>query len=267
MLTNRKHFVTAIFIMAVMFISLGLGGCATKRNMDELMAEVREVKRQNDDTHLMLTRLDSVITVGADADNKLRNDVSITINDLQRQLDVLMENYNDLMTQIQQLSRQPSVTHVIRPSPGASDQTAVTITDAATTPTTEPPPPPAIDCDATYDESFILVRRGEYENAIEGFRNFLTHCEKHESAENAHYWIGECYYSLEKYVDAITEFQYLIDTYKSSVNASRAMYKLARSQQELGKANEAKRVFQKLIDEYPETLEASQAKERLKDLQ
>ncbi len=266
MLTNRKHFITAIFTMAVMFISLGLGGCATKRNMDELMAEVREVKRQNYDTHLLLNRLDSVMTAGADADNKLRNDISVTINDLQQQLDVLMENYNDLMTQIQQMGRQPSVTHVIRPSPGASDPTPVTITDTATTPTTEPPLP-AIDCGATYDESFILVRRGEYEKAIEGFRNFLTHCEKHESAENAHYWIGECYYSLEKYVDAIAEFQYLIDNYKSSVNASRAMYKLARSQQELGKTNEAKRIFQKLIDEYPETLEASQAKERLKDLQ
>ena len=266
MLTNKKHSITAILIMAVMFVSLGLGGCATKRNMDELMAEVRDVKRQNEDTHQMVTRLDSVMTAGADADNKLRNDIAITVNDLQQQLDVLMENYNDLMTQIQQMGRQPSVTHVIRPSPGASDQTSVTIKDTATTTAVEPPPP-AIDCGATYDESFILVRRGEYENAIAGFKNFLTHCEKHESAENAHYWIGECYYSLEKYVDAIAEFQYLIDNYKSSVNASRAMYKLARSQQELGKTDEAKRVFQKLIDDYPETLEASQAKERLKDLQ
>ncbi|MEE8576053.1 MAG: tol-pal system protein YbgF, partial [candidate division Zixibacteria bacterium] len=128
------------------------------------------------------------------------------------------------------------------------------------------PVTPAIDCSFTYDEAFILVRRGDYEKAIEGFQNFLTHCQKHENAENAHYWIGECYYSLEKYVDASAEFEYLLENYKSSVNASRALYKLARSKQELGKTSEAKQMFQKLFDDYPETLEGSQAKERLKDL-
>ncbi|UCE25342.1 MAG: tol-pal system protein YbgF [Candidatus Zixiibacteriota bacterium] len=265
MLTGKKVFITAIVVVAVMCIGIGLSGCATKRNMDELAAEVRDVKRQNESTQTMLTRLDSVITAGADANNKLRNDVSVTVNDLQQQLDMLLENYNDLLAQIQQMNRQPSVTHVIRPSPGAQDQTPVVVTDTAGA--SDQPAEPAIDCDATYDESFILVRRGEYDTAIEGFRNFLTHCEQHQSAENAHYWIGECYYSLEKYVDAISEFEYLLSNYKSSVNASRALYKLARSKQELGKTGEAKETFQRLIDDYPETLEASQARERLKDLQ
>ncbi len=267
MLTKKNQRMTATFIVAVMFVIIGLSGCATKRNIDELAAEVRQVQQQNEQTQDMLTRLDSVITAGTDANNKLRADVSVTVNDLRQQIDMLLENYNDLLTQINQMSRQPSVTHVVRSSPGASEQTSVTIADtAATKPVEALPPTPAIDCDATYDNSFILVRRGEYENAIEGFRLFLQHCAKHESAENAHYWIGESYYSLEKYVEAIEEFKYLIDNYKSSVNASRAMYKMARSQQELGKTKDAKATFQKLIDEYPETLEASQAKERLKDL-
>jgi tol-pal system protein YbgF len=265
MLSERKAYITAILIVVVMFIGLGLGGCATKRNMDELAAEVRDVKRQNESTQAMLARLDSVITTGANANNKLRADVSVTVNNLQEQLDMLLENYNELLVQIQQLGRQPAVTHVIRSSPGAQEQSSVTVEEPAEQ--TQPPTAPAIDCGATYDESFILVRRGEYEKAIEGFQNFLTHCEKHESAENAHYWIGECYYSLEKYYDAIGEFESLIANYKGSVNASRAMYKLARSQQELGKTADAKKTFQKLIDEYPETLEASQAKERLKDLE
>lgn len=266
MLTNRNTYITATLIVAVMFLGIGLSGCCTKRQLDELGAEVRQLKAQNESTQQMLTRLDAVITEGADASNKLRNDVSFTVNDLQRQMDMLLENYNELLAQIQQLNRQP-VKHVIKSSPGAQEQTSVTIDQPPAETEPAQPAAPAIDCGATYDESFILVRRGEYENAIEGFQTYLTHCEKHESAENAHYWIGECYYSLEKYVDAISEFEYLIENYKSSVNASRAMYKLARSQQELGKTAEAKKIFQKLVDDYPETLEASQAKERLKDLQ
>ncbi len=126
--------------------------------------------------------------------------------------------------------------------------------------------PSSVDCDRTYDEAFILVRRTEYDKAIEGFREFLQQCEKHDLVENAYYWIGECYYSLEKYDEAVTEFEYLIDHYRSSVNTSRALYKLGRSKQELGKKSEAQKIFQQLIDDYPGTLEAEQAKERLKDL-
>lgn len=266
MLTIKNKYIAAALIVAVMLISISLGGCCTKRQLDELGAEVRDVKTQSESTQQMLVRMDSVITEGADANNRLRTDISFTVNDLQRQMDMLLENYNELLAQIQQLNRQP-VTHVIKSSPGAQEQTSVTTERPATATETPPPVTPTIDCGATYDEAFILVRRGEYEKAIEGFRVYLAQCEKHESAENAHYWIGECYYSLEKYVDAISEFEYLINNYKSSVNASRAMYKLARSQQELGKTAEAKGLFQKLIDDYPETLEASQAKERLKDLQ
>ncbi|UCD62611.1 MAG: tol-pal system protein YbgF [Candidatus Zixiibacteriota bacterium] len=265
MLTKRKIYVTAIVAMAVLYIGIGLTGCATKRHIDEVKAEVRDVKRQNEETQDLLARMDSTIAAGAEANGRLRADVSVTVNNLQQQIDMLLENYNDLLAQIRQLNLQPTVTHVVRSSPGSQEQTAVTVgPDTAGQVST--PVRPAIDCGQVYDESFILVRRGEYEKAIEGFRRFLEHCEKHESAENAHYWIGESYYSMEKYADAITEFEYLIENYKGSVNASRAYYKLARSQQEMGRTDDARRTFQKLIDEYPETLEASQARERLKDL-
>ncbi|MEW6411577.1 MAG: tol-pal system protein YbgF [Candidatus Zixiibacteriota bacterium] len=267
MLTHKNRNTTAILVMAVVFIGIGLSGCATKRNIDELAAEVRQVQRQNVQTQETLAHLDSTVTAGAESNDRLRADVAVTMNELRQQIDMLLENYNELLAQINQMGRQPSVTHVIRSSPGASEQTTVTKVDsAATRPVETAPSQPAIDCDATYDNSFILVRQGEYEKAIEGFRLYLENCPKHSSAENAYYWIGESYYSLEKYVDAINEFKYLIDNFKSSVNASRAMYKMARSQQELGKTSEAKATFQRVIDEYPETLEASQAKERLKDL-
>jgi len=265
MLTQNRKNGTAILVMAVLYLAVALSGCATKRNIDEIKAEIRDVKRQNQTTQETLVRLDSLITAGIDADKKLRNDVSYTVNDLQQRIDMLLENYNEMLAQLQQISRQPTVKHVIQSSPGAQEQTSITVTDTPAE-ETDQPVTPAIDCGLTYDEAFILVRRGDYEEAIEGFQNFLTHCQRHENAENAHYWIGECYYSLEKYVDASAEFEYLLENYKSSVNASRAIYKLARSKQELGKTSEAKELFERLVDEYPETLEGSQAKERLKDL-
>jgi tol-pal system protein YbgF len=256
----RKTVVIVTLLLLGLFLGVLVGGCATSRQMDELKAQVRNVEAQNRQTQKMVARIDSTIAEDTEANKRLRNDMSMAIDDLQRQIAQLLENYNDLMQRIEKLAQRPTISS-LQSSPGA-----VTPPPAlpGSTPSTEAAP---IDCSTTYDESFILVRRGEYEKAIEGFRTFLQYCPKHELAENAYYWIGECYYSLEKYEQAIAEFEYLLNNYRSSVNASRALYKLGRSQQELGKKKEAKKTFRKLIDEFPGTLEAEQAKERLKDLQ
>ncbi|UCG62409.1 MAG: tol-pal system protein YbgF [Candidatus Zixiibacteriota bacterium] len=267
MLTLRNKYTAATLIVAVMFMGLGLSGCCTKRQLDELGAEVRDLKTQNLTTQQIVARMDSTIVAGADANNKLRNDVSITVSDLQRQMDMLLENYNQLLAQIQQLNLQP-VTHVIRSSPGAQEPTSATVTqEEPGTQTQAPVEPPRIDCGAAYDESFILVRQGEYDRAIENFDNYIAQCPGHESVEFAYYWLGECYYAQEKYVDAINMFEYLLENYKSSVKASSALYKVGRSQQELGKVDQAKATYQRVIDDYPGSLEDSQARERLKDLQ
>lgn len=264
MLTQKTKTRTAILIVAVLCLGLGLSSCATKRNIDEIKAEIQQVRRQNETTQATLLRLDSLITTGIEADNKLRNDVSFTVNDLQQRIDQLLENFYEMQAQLQQISRQPAVKHVIQSSPGAQQQTSVTITDTAVQ--ADEPVTPGFDCDLAYDEAFISMRHGDYEKGITGFQNYLAQCPRHQNAENAHYWIGECYYSLEKYVEASAEFEYLLENYKSSVNVSGALYKLARSKQELGKTGDAKKLFQRLVDEYPDTFEGSQAKERLKDL-
>ncbi len=265
----RNICITAILGMAVMLLGFGLFGCATSRQVDEIKAEVRDVKAQTLQTQRQMTHMDSVITSGNDANNKLRAEVTYSIGELQQQISTLLQNYNDLLTKIDLLNQQLSVKHVITSSPGVqAPPTSPTGQTATTTGTTADTTSqmPSIDCGAAYDNAFILARQREYQKAIDGFREFLKECPNHESADNAHYWIGESYYALEKYVDATQEFQYLLDNYKGSENASRALYKLGRSQQELKKNADAKKTFQKLIDEYPETLEASQAKERLKDL-
>lgn len=255
MSARKKSLLTAILPMAVLYLGCVLAGCTTPRMIDEVKAQIREVESQNRQTQQMVARIDSVIAEDTEASKRLRNEMSVAVDDLQRQIAALLENYNDLMQRIERLGQQQTFAGTVRSSPGVQQEPGAQVQE-----------PSSVDCDRTYDEAFILVRRGEYDKAIEGFREFLQQCEKHDLVENAYYWIGECYYSLEKYDQAVTEFEYLIDHYKSSVNASRALYKLGRSKQELGKKSEAQKIFQQLIDDYPGTLEAEQAKERLKDL-
>lgn len=259
MRTRFKNIMTAILSMAVLFFALLLGACVTPSKIDELQGDIAQVRADNRQTHELLARLDSLMTVQTENNTKLRNDMSYTSSELQRQIALLLENYNEMMTQINQISSGGRVTHVVKSSKGASENTADTFTNNS-------PAQPSIDCQKAYDDAFILVRQGEYEKAINDYKKFLGECDSHPSAENARYWMGECYYSLGKFLDAIDQFQTLLERYKGSVNSGRALYKLGRCHQELGHKDDAKKIYQRVIDEYPQTLEAEQSKERLKDL-
>lgn len=269
---NKKNVITAVTMMAVMFMITVLGGCfATSRQVDELKVELKSIKADNAETRELVQRMESMITESTEAGNRLRADISTSNDQLQEQIDAMLTNYNQLMVLIQELSQKSNTKYVIKSSPGtqteSTQQPAVNPPPATTTETpAETVQQPSIDCGGTYDESFILVRRGEYEKAIEGFELFLKECPNHESVENAHYWMAESYFAMEKYVDAQTKFEYFIENFKTSPNLSRAMYQLARSYQEMNKKADAKKWYQKVIDDFPGTFEANQASDRLKDL-
>ncbi len=251
----------AITAMAVMLVGVSLIGCVTKRDIEEVKSQLVTVERGNRETQQLVARMDSIIAAGAEADNKLRNDLRVSSRNIEQQISQLLENYNDLMQRIDELSREKVIKLPPRSSPGAQNGPASSITPAEPQSQT-----PSFDCIRAYDEAFILVRKSEYEKAIERFRVFLEKCGQHENADAAYYWIGECYYSMEQYQQAITEFDYLLKSFQGSAKVAPALYKLARSKQELGRTDEARGLFQQIVEEHPGTLEAEQAKERLKDL-
>jgi len=257
MVDRSKTVITAVVMMAVMLMGGLLGGCATHRQAEELKREVQALRTENAETRRLLARMDSVIVAGAEANNRMRVDMSGTVDDLGRQISMLLENYNAMMTKLNEISQQRTEVKVLNSSPGAQTDQPGSMTPVAT---------PAIDCDSTYDEAFILVRQLEYDKAIAGFRTFLENCPQHANVPNAHYWIGESLYMMDKFADAVTEFELLAKDYKSSPNIDRALYKLARSYEELGQKDKAKTVYQQLVDDYPGTLSAEQAADRLKEL-
>src|SRR3990172_3575227 len=207
--TRVQNTATAILSMAVLFFSMLLGACVTPSKIDELQANIEQVRTDNRKTQQILTRLDSLMTIQTENNTKLRNDMSYTADELQRQIALLLENYTDMMAQINQINSGGRVTRVITSSPGASKNTSDTSVGSAVL-------QPSIDCQKAYDEAFILVRGSEFEKAISEYKTFLSECDSHHSAENARYWLGECYYSLGKFLDAIEQFQQLLERYKGS---------------------------------------------------
>lgn len=239
-------------LVAAGLLSLLVIGCVTKRDIEEINIKLDKIDNQTIQAQRASMHLDSLISEGALADRQLRNEIATSVADLQTQIRRLQENLNDLTERI---AKQKSGSTVIKDSPGATNPGGVT-----------PSAQNTLTCDTLYDESYLLIRKGDYQKAVESFQRYLAACPQHESVDNAYFWIGECYYALEKYADAVPQFDFLLKNYKNGRNTTRAMFKLARCYQELGQKADAKKAYQRVIDEFGGTLEAEQAKERLKEL-
>ena len=248
---SKLHYRTAVVLTAVLCLGLLATGCVTKRDIDEVKDSINSVRNQNIQTQRLVERMDSIITAGAQSNARLTTEVRTSVADLQQGIQNLLQNYNDLVQRIDALTRVKERVS-IESSPGAQGTTPVQKSQT--------------DCIPLYDDAFILVRGSKYDQAIASFKKFLDECPQNENAANAHYWIGDCLYTQDKYTAAVDEFEYVLKNYTDATVVVKAMYKLARAKQELGKKDEARKYYKKIVAEHKGTLEARQAEDRLKEL-
>lgn len=120
--------------------------------------------------------------------------------------------------------------------------------------------------EALYQKALETLRSGDTLKGRDLFAKFIALYPKHELAANAHYWIGESYYSEKNYDQAILEFQEIIKNFPGKEKAPAAMLKQGMAFHALGDAKSTRFVLRKLIDTYPRSEEARSAKEKLKEL-
>ncbi len=133
----------------------------------------------------------------------------------------------------------------------------------------EPPqaaPEPRTDLSAPadlYRRAFNAYREGRYGAAILDFEEFVQRYPDHEYADNAQYWIGECYYSQGQYEQAIVEFQKVVDRYGHEPKAPDALLKIGLAYDRLGEADKARVFWTRVVERYPQADAAREARRRL----
>ncbi len=117
-----------------------------------------------------------------------------------------------------------------------------------------------------YDDTWRLVERKDFRAAIPRFREFLKKYPNSDFADNAQYWLGECYYALKEYDQAILEFDAVRRKYPKGDKVPAALLKQGFAFAELGDKVDARLILQELADRYPQSEEAAKAKQKLKTL-
>lgn len=120
--------------------------------------------------------------------------------------------------------------------------------------------------DLLYQQGLDSSKGGNTQRARELLTKFVEQHPNHELAANAHYWIGETYYTEKIYDQAILEFEKVIKNYPGKEKVPAAMFKQALAFKGLGDKKSARYVLGKLIENFPRSSEAGMAKAKLKEM-
>ena len=132
------------------------------------------------------------------------------------------------------------------------------------------PPPPGVEKEAKskdvalYDISLASFKEENFEEAIDGFKDFIKKYPKSDRADNAHFWIGECYMALKQYEQAILAYQSVIKNYPKGNKVPNALLRQAIAFLEIKDKTSSKLLLKKIIKMYPKSSEAKIARSKLK---
>ncbi len=152
-----------------------------------------------------------------------------------------------------------------QPTPGEEEQ----ISEKSTKKTEEEPKDvqTLLSPREVYDTAYSDYLKGSFDLAIEGFKMYLEQFPESPLADNSLFWIGECYFSQEKYKEAINHFNDFIINYPTGDKLPSVYLKKGICLMELGENEEAASVFKRLISKFPLEEEARIAREKLKELE
>lgn len=124
-------------------------------------------------------------------------------------------------------------------------------------------PVPQGDDRANYQAAFDLLKDGKYNEAIAGFKQFLTTFPTSALADNAQYWLGEAHYVNKQYSDALRDFRTVLEKYPDSRKTPDALLKMGFCNYELKNWAEARSSLTQVVQRFGDTTAARLASQRL----
>jgi tol-pal system protein YbgF len=126
------------------------------------------------------------------------------------------------------------------------------------------PPSASVELRA-YRDAYNTWRTDDYDACIDRFREFLQTYPSSDYADDAAYWMADCYLEQGDFQNAILRFDDVTSRYPTSEKAPEALYRqgeaLLRWGPQYGKA--AREAFERVVNEYPNSPRADQAERQL----
>ena len=117
-----------------------------------------------------------------------------------------------------------------------------------------------------YQAAYNDFLRGSFDLALLGFRQYVEAHPAAELADNALYWIGECYFSQRNFRQAIQEFSQVQTRYPGSERMASVLLRKGIAHLNLGESSQAMILLSDVVGRYPRSDEAILAREELEGI-
>jgi tol-pal system protein YbgF len=222
----------------------------TEIRIGKLMSEVQRLSGQFDENN-------HLVQLSSERDFNNQDDLKMFLAEMDKRMVVEEEKSNRLYSYLGlEPSSQPSQKKMVKGATPVQQAEEKVQKPVATVPPDK----------KLYELNLSLYQGGKYEEAIAGFKNFLSKYPKSNLADNAQFWVGECYMSLGKYEQAILAYQDVMKKYSKGNKVPGSMLRQAIAFYEIKDKTSAKLLLKKLIKRYPKSKEAAIAKKKLKTI-
>ena len=116
-----------------------------------------------------------------------------------------------------------------------------------------------------YQDALQAWRSDEKQACIDGFREFLKDFPASPYADDAAYWMADCYFKQGDYRVAVLRFNDVVRVYPTGNKAADALYRQGESLLKLGPGfhDAARTVFKQVVKDYPDSDRAREAQQQL----
>lgn len=199
------------------------------------------------------------------------------LKDIPVQYQIVSDRLEQMSSRLDKLAEDLMALRMATPIPPATEAKSTPPTGGETQkPTrTEAPPlqqappnvsPPGPSPQELYNSAYNDYLKGNFDLAIEGFKLYREQFSESPLADNALYWVGECYFSQKKFTEAIAAFNDVILYYPKGDRVAAAYLKKGLSYIEMDQKEEALAVFKLLVSKFPLEEEARIAQQKIKEL-
>lgn len=180
---------------------------------------------------------------------KLRGDVEVQQHDIKLLHDQLRNYYQDVDQRLSQAS--PSSKNNAGTTDGSPKDTDIKSANSLTE--TAKPVSESTSEQKDYQDGLDALKAKKYDDSINKMQAYLHDYPNGKYAANAHYWLGEIYYTQAQPAKATKEFQTILNVYPDSPKVPDAMLKLGMIYNDRGEYDKAYKEFQQVKKKYPES--------------
>ncbi|MFQ5792114.1 MAG: tol-pal system protein YbgF, partial [Acidobacteriota bacterium] len=254
---------------------------AADKDTEMVLAELRQIQAQisqlQETQSDLEQRLHRLVTELGDEQASLRKavvDTQTTLDNIQESISIVSSRLDETNGRLGNIRREMAGLKaqqqpILVPAPRTEGSEEDGPSTGAPKPDS-PLPPPAVAVlpgpVELYQQAYTDYTHKRYALAISGFQEVYTSHPDSDLADNAHFWIGECYLAQRQYEQALKAYETLERSYPESNKMSDAKYKKALALRALGRRAEAMQVLELVLEQYPKTPVARAARQMLAEL-